>query len=154
MCCSHHRRESRTSRCFSFSLPCGVTSIFLFRFFRLGKTVQNRPYFFFHPGLAQPLGSYDTGQARRSFLDIPVDQNKIVLRVVPNLFSRSPQTALNHFFAVFGARAEALLENIPGWRKHKNTNSFRDRYLQLSRTLDVNVEYQVLAQVDCRLEGL
>ncbi len=46
-----------------------------------------------------------------------------------------------------------MLENFPGRRKHKDTDRLRNRYLQLSRTLDVDVEYQVFALMDGLFEG-
>ena len=120
----------------------------------LDETLKNRRYFFFHPGLAQPFGFHDGGQASRRFLNLAVDQNKIVLRVILNFFRCTPQPALNHFFAVLGPRSQPLLQNILRRRQHENADRLRDSYLQLSRTLDVDVEYQVLALVRGRLERL
>ena len=39
-------------------------------------------------------------------------------------------------------------------RQHKNADRLRDRYLQLSRTLDIDVEYQVFALVRGRFKRL
>src|ERR1700733_810308 len=118
------------------------------------ETIQNGPYFLFHPGLALPFGFDDVDQASRSFLDFAVDQNKIVLRVVLNFLRRSPQPALNHFFAILGPRAKPLLQNVPRRRQYKNADGLRDGYLQLSRTLDINVEYQVFALARGRFKRL
>src|ERR1700733_13863885 len=110
------------------------------------ETFEDWPDLFFHSGFAQPLGFDDSRQASRSFLNVPVDQNKIVLRVVLNFRRRSLQPALNHFFAVLRARTKPLLQNVPRGRQHKNADRLRNRYLQLSRTLDIDVEYQVFSR--------
>ena len=45
---------------------------------------------------------------------------------------------------VFAARTQPLLQNLPGGRQDKDRNRLRNLTLQLSRTLHVDVEYQVL----------
>src|SRR5580693_4859779 len=105
------------------------------------ETLEDRPDFLFHSRFTQPLGLDDGGQPGRRLLNFAVDQNKIVLRVVLNLFRGSPQPALNHFLAVLRPRAEPLLQNFPRRRQDENADRLRYRYLQLSRTLDINVEY-------------
>src|ERR1039457_1110321 len=117
------------------------------------KTFQDRPDLFFHPGLAQPLRLHDGRQTGGRLIDFPVDQHIIILRVVPNFLRRTLQAPLDHFLAILRPRAEPLLENFPGRWKHKDTNRFRNRYFQLSRTLDIDVEYQVAALLGGLLEG-
>ena len=75
------------------------------------------------------------------------------MRIISNFLGRTLQAPLDHFLAVLRPRTEPLLENFPGRWKHEDTDSFRNRYLQLSRTLDVDVEYQVAALVGGLFEG-
>ena len=73
-----------------------------------------------------------------------VHKHVIVLLVIPDLFGCFPQPPLDHFFAVFRrARSRCSRISREGARI-KIDNRFRNPLLQLSRTLDVDVEYQVL----------
>jgi hypothetical protein len=61
-----------------------------------------------------------------------------------DLFSRFPEPPRN-LFAIFAPRAEPLLQNQARTSRDKYGDSLRDLRLQLSRTLHIDVEYQVCA---------
>jgi hypothetical protein len=76
------------------------------------KCVQNRSDLTFDPRSPGTLGANDRAQGSFGFLQFPVDQNIIVIRVIPNLFGRIPQPPRNHIVAIFAPRAEPLLQNL------------------------------------------
>src|SRR5712692_2259514 len=94
---------------FSLSAMC-VTSI---RF----ETLQYRPDFLFHPGPAKALGLHNRLQPGRGLLDLIVDQNIVVLGIVPDLFRRSLETPLDYGLAVLRPVAQALLQNFATGRR-------------------------------------
>ena len=74
-----------------------------------------------------------------------INQHVIVLAVIPNLFGRVSEAALNDFFRILRSHPQSLFEDIARRRQNEDADSLRNPLLQLSRTLDVNVEYQVFA---------
>src|SRR5713101_3007406 len=105
-----------------FSLSMCGTSI---RF----ETLQYRPDFLFHPSPAKALGLHNRLQPGRGLLDPIVDQNVVVLGIIPDLLRGRLQTSLDYGLAVLRPRTQALLQNLARRRKHKDTNRLRDRYL-------------------------
>src|SRR4051812_7971514 len=79
------------------------------------------------------------------FHQVPIDQNIIVSVVIPDLFGRFPQPPLNHIVPVLASCAKPLFQNLPGGSQYKDGNCFGNPVFQLSRTLYVDVEYQVTA---------
>src|ERR1019366_10734122 len=79
------------------------------------------------------------------FVQIAIDQNIIVDAVILNLSGRIPQPPFDHCVAIFSACAQALLQDF--WRRSqdKHGDSVGKPTLQLSRTLHVDVLYQVFA---------
>src|SRR5262249_11441671 len=80
-------------------------------------------------------------------VQVAIDQYIIVSAVVPDLLSRFPQPPFDYFIPVLAAGTQSLLQNLPRGSQDKNGYSLRNLTLQLSRTLDVDVEYQVLSEV-------
>ncbi len=54
------------------------------------------------------------------------------------------QAAVNHRIGILTPGAQALFQDLPGRRQHKNRNGVRERLPQLCRTLYINVEHQVV----------
>src|SRR5215472_3651140 len=69
--------------------------------------------------------------------------------VIFNLFCGHVQPAFNDFFALAAlsltALAQAPLKGFARWRQHKNADRIGHGLLNLARTLNVNIEQQVLA---------
>src|SRR5437588_5514441 len=107
----------------------------------------------FHPNTAHSLGSHDTGQRFGRRLQIIVNQQIIVLTIIPDFARGVPQPPLDHAAGILRARAQSLFQDLARWRQDKNGNCVRNLTLQLSRTLDINVEYQVLAFPLGAIEG-
>src|SRR3984893_28394 len=136
-------------------------ALFLTVFSGIGKSLtrfyfkrrQNRLDARLHSDPAHPLGPHDGGQRFGGRLQIIIDQQVIVLTVIPDFASGIAQPALDHVTGILRAGTQPLFEDLAGWRQDKNGNRVRNLTLQLSRTLDINVEHEVLALPLGQLEG-
>src|SRR5205807_2357666 len=60
----------------------------------------------------------------------------------------------DHILPVLATRTEPLLQYLPRGGQDKHGHSFRNLLLQLSRTLDIDVEYQIQAPSPGLLEAV
>src|SRR5208283_49486 len=78
-------------------------------------------------------------------IHIVVDENVIVAAKILDFPGRSRQPSQNHLLGVFRAGPQTLGQFFPGRGQDKDTDGFGYLLLQLSRTLNVDVENHVLA---------
>ncbi len=76
-------------------------------------------------------------------VQVVIDQHVIVSAVISNLFGRVAQPPFDDRIGILTARSQPLFQNLAGRSQDKNRHRLWNLTLQLSRTLDVDVEYQV-----------
>ncbi len=107
------------------------------------KRFQNRPDLRLHTAPAHPLGAHNGGQGFVGPGEFLINQHVIVSAVIANLVSCVAQPPFDDCIGIFAARAQPLFQDLAGRGQDKNTHRIGNLTLQLSRTLHVNVEYQV-----------
>ena len=70
------------------------------------KCFQNGPDLIFDPGPPHPLGAHDRAQNGVGLRQVAIDQDIIVIVVLPDLLGRFPQPPLDHLVPVLAARAQ------------------------------------------------
>src|SRR5208283_4244510 len=92
------------------------------------------------------LGAHDRTQNRVRLGQFAIDQNIVVIAVPPDFLGRVPQPPFDHLVPILAARAQSALENLPRRSQDEDGYSLGNLLYQLSRTLYVDVEYQVPAR--------
>src|SRR5262245_57350328 len=113
------------------------------RFYLKGS--QDRLDLRLHTDTAHPLGPHDRRQRFGGRLQLIVNNNVIVFAIIPDFACSIAQPAADYLVGVLRPGTQPFFQDLAGWRKNEDRNRVRNLSLQLSRTLDVNVEYQVLS---------
>ena len=71
------------------------------------------------PVAAAPNGSYNRYQGIRGSLHLPIHQQVVVLRIIPNFLRGLFEPALNHRFGVLRPGPQALFQHLAARRKNK-----------------------------------
>jgi hypothetical protein len=116
--------------------------------FFLLSAFEGSKYWFqnwFHSRTAGPLGDEDGAQSGVSFFQVIVNDHELIPVQMRNVFHCLAEPVLNSTLVLSIPGAEAPFQFGETRRSDEDVNSFVTPLLQLSRTLDFDVEQQIVA---------
>src|SRR5262245_27901833 len=104
-----------------------------------------------HAFHTRTLGPYDCLQTADGRVDLVVDDDILVLRVLVDLRAGDLEPPPNLVLGVLAATAQTLLQHVSRRRQHKNANGLDSARTDLTSALDIDYEDNVFAAREHRL---